>query len=228
MGLDSHIDGLATASAEERVEWAFEHLPATHILSSSFGAQAAVMLHLVRTIRPQTPVVFIDTGFHFTETYRFVDELSARFDLNLKVYRCELSAAWLEARFGELWRLGKEGLDQYNRVTKVEPMRRAIRELGAQTWFSGIRRSQATTRKTRKAVEQQNGLLKVYPIIDWSDRDVFVYLEKHDLPYHPLWYQGYTTIGDRQLTRPLNEAGSPEEARFLGLKRECGLHERWG
>jgi phosphoadenosine phosphosulfate reductase len=216
---------LARVSAEERVAWAVGQFGETLVLSSSFGAQAAVMLSLATRAVPGIPVVFVDTGYLFPETYRFADELAARLKLNLKVYRPELTAAWLEARHGRLWEQGLPGLEAYNRLVKVEPMQRALCELGARAWLAGLRRSQASTRKTAPIVGRQDGRTKVHPIVDWSDRDVHAYLRKHDLPYHPLWQKGYVSIGDTHTSRPLTADLTPEQTRFFGLKRECGLHE---
>ena len=131
---------LAELSAEERVLWALENLPSTHFLSSSFGIQAAVMLHLVTSHKAGIPVVLTDTGYLFPETYQFIDELTERLKLNLKVYKSELSPAWQEAKFGKLWEQGEQGIKQYNTLNKVEPMTRALKELDAGTWFSGLRR----------------------------------------------------------------------------------------
>jgi phosphoadenosine phosphosulfate reductase len=212
-------------AAEARVERAFEVLPAQHVVSSSFGAQAAVMLHLVTRVHPAIPVVFVDTGYLFAETYRFVDELTERLKLNLRVCRPDSSPAWQESRWGRLWEQGLDGIERYNRLTKVEPMQRALADLGASTWFAGLRRVQAASRGRVPAVELHRGRYKVHPLFDWSDRDVGRYLRAHDLPYHPLWDKGYLSIGDWHTTRPLSEAGSAEALRFFGLKRECGLHE---
>src|SRR5204863_9854193 len=132
--------------ASERVHWSFEHLEPEFVLSSSFGIQAAVMLHLVTQVRPQTPVILTDTGYLFPETYRFIDALTERLQLNLKIYRAEVSPAWQEARFGKLWEQGVDGIERYNEINKVEPMRRALHELRARTWFSGLRREQSSTR----------------------------------------------------------------------------------
>lgn len=211
--------------AEDRVAWALENLPGQYMLSSSFGAQSAVMLHMVPRQRPDIPVVLVDTGYLFPETYRFIDEMSDRLNLNLRVYRPQVSAAWQEARHGERWKQGKEALTQYNRDNKVEPMERALRELGVGTWFAGLRRAQASSREHRQFVEQSGERFKVHPIIDWTDRDVYDYLKKYDLPYHPLWDEGYVSIGDTHSTRSLAEVGSVEETRFGGVLRECGLHE---
>jgi len=216
--------GLEKLSAEERVRWALERFRPDIMLSSSFGAQSAVSLHLVTRQWPEIPVVLVDTGYLFPETYRFVDELTDRLKLNLKVYRAALSPAWQEAREGKLWEHGVDGIERYNQINKVEPMQRAIRELGARGWITGLRRQQAKSRNGIGVLQQQNGVIKIQPIIDWTNRMVFDYLKKHDLPYHPLWEQGYVSIGDMHTTRPLTADMTEEDTRFFGLKRECGLH----
>ena len=212
-------------SAAQRVEQALELLPGAYVLSSSFGAQSAVMLHLVNSLVPGIPVVLIDTGYLFPETSRFIDELTEKLGLNLKIFRSDSSPAWQESRFGKLWDQGIDGIERYNRINKKEPMDRALRELGANTWFSGLRRVQAKTRAHTDPIEFKRGRYKVHPLFDWSDRDIGRYLEKHQLPYHPLWKQGFVSIGDWHTTRSLAEVENMDELRFFGLKRECGLHE---
>ena len=117
---------LEALSAQERVAWALEHLPGEFVLSSSFGIQAALMLHLVSQQKRDIPVILTDTGYLFPETYQFIDQLTERLRLNLKVYRADLSPAWQEARYGKLWELGVEGIERYNQLNKVEPMARAL------------------------------------------------------------------------------------------------------
>lgn len=216
---------LETQSPEQRVGWALETFPKI-VMTSSFGAQAAVCLHLVTQQCPDIPVVLIDTGYLFPETYRFIDELSERLSLSLRIYRAPLSAAWQEARYGRLWEQGLEGIERYNFLNKVEPMQRALRELGADAWISGLRRQQAKSRQQLDVLLWRNGRCKIHPIIDWTDRDVYRYLSQHGLPYHPLWEQGYVSIGDVHTTRRLVDGMNPEDTRFFGLKRECGLHEQ--
>jgi|SRR5882724_7229339 len=215
---------LHALDAQERVAWALETLPGEHALSSSFGAQSATVLHLVTRKHADIPVILIDTGYLFPETYRFVDELSARLNLNLKVYRPALGVAWMEARFGRLWEQGVDGIDRYNSMRKVEPMRRALAELNARTWIAGLRRSQTQARRTIDFLELRDGRWKFHPVADWNDRDVWKYLQKHQLPFHPLWEQGYVSIGDVHTTRPWQPGMREEDTRFFGLKRECGLH----
>jgi phosphoadenosine phosphosulfate reductase len=216
---------LSRVSAEERIAWAVAEFPGALVLSSSFGAQAAVMLSLATRIVPDIPVVLLDTTYLFPETYRFVTELAARLKLNLKVYRPIESPAWADARATRIWEKGLAGLETYNRLAKVEPMQRALQELGARAWLAGLRRDQASTREDLPLVGWQDGRVKVLPIVDWSDRDVHRYLEARGLPYHPLWDRGYVSIGDVHTSRPLTADLTAEQTRFFGLKRECGLHE---
>ncbi|HBV89617.1 phosphoadenylyl-sulfate reductase [Pantoea sp. B550] len=216
---------LEKSSAEERVSWALENLPGAYVLSSSFGIQAAVSLHLVTRQQPDIPVILTDTGYLFPETYRFIDELADQLNLNLKVFRAETSPAWQEARYGKLWEQGVEGIEKYNEINKVEPMNRAIESLGAQTWFAGLRRDQSGSRANLPVLGVQRGVFKLLPIIDWDNRQIHQYLEQHKLKYHPLWDEGYLSVGDTHTTRKWEPGMAEEETRFFGLKRECGLHE---
>ncbi|MEW8333994.1 MAG: phosphoadenylyl-sulfate reductase [Candidatus Thiodiazotropha sp.] len=212
-------------SAEQRVEWALHYLPGNHIVTSSFGIQGALMLHLVSRILPDIPVVLVDTGYLFPETYSFIDQLSERLQLNLQVYRAPESPAWQESRYGRLWEQGLGGIEHYNRINKVEPLQRALKQLDAGSWFAGLRRQQSQSRSTLPVVRVQDGRFKIHPVIDWHNRDVHRYLQKHNLPYHPLWEQGYASVGDVHTSRPLELGMHEEETRFFGLKRECGIHE---
>ncbi len=223
--LDAANAELEKKTAQERIDFALDLLKPNLVLSSSFGAQAAVLLHMCSRAWPEIPVVLVDTGYLFPETYNFIDELTDRLSLNLKVYNPQVSAAWQEARYGKLWEQGLEGINEYNRVNKVEPMKRALSELNARGWIAGLRRDQASTRRDLNVVGMQDGRLKVLPIIDWQDLNVFNYLTEHDLPYHPLWIEGYTSIGDIHTSHKLTEGMTEDEVRFFGLKRECGLHE---
>ena len=227
---DSQLGSIAPCleklSATERVQWALDYLPGQFILTSSFGAQSAVMLHMVTRLQADIPVILIDTGYLFPETYLFVDELRTRLSLNLKVFRSDMSPAWQEVRFGQLWEQGLKGIQQYNQINKVEPMARALSSLKAGTWFSGVRRSQSDSRRHIKIVQaHQDNVVKVHPLADWGDRDIHAYLKTHKLPYHPLWHQGYVSIGDSHTSHPLSAVTDDEETRFFGLVRECGIHE---
>jgi phosphoadenosine phosphosulfate reductase len=177
---------------------------------------------------PEIPVIFVDTGYLFPSTYTFAASLTERLKLNLKTYTPLQTAAQQEALHGKLWEQGIDGIQRYNRINKVEPMNRAVQGLGAIAWLSGLRRSQSSSRGERSVIEAQNKVTKIYPIIDWSDRDIYQYLNENSLPYHPLWDQGYVSVGDWHSTKKLGEGMTQEDTRFGGLKRECGLHEMTG
>lgn len=215
---------LADADAAAIVRWAAERFGRGLILTSSFGAQSAVMLHLATRVVPDIPVVLIDTGYLFPETYQFIEQLTDRLKLNLKVYQPAMTPARQEALFGRLWDNGVEGLDKYHQINKIEPMQRALGELNVTAWLAGLQARQTDHRAALRTVEVQDGRYKVHPILRWSGRDVHEYLKAHDLPYHPLYEKGYASIGDTHSTRPI-AAGEDERAgRFGGLKQECGLH----
>ena len=220
--LNQWLEGL---DADARLRWALTHVPGVATLSTSFGAQSAALLHLATRHVPALPVVLVDTGYLFPETYRFADELRARLGLNLHVTAAPESAAWFEARHGRLWEQGLEGIERYNQLRKVEPMQRALQALGTTLWIAGLRRDQSRSRRQRQVLERAGERWKLHPILDWRDRDIGRYLATHGLPYHPLWEQGYVSIGDVHTTRPLGEDLDAEATRFFGLKRECGLHE---
>lgn len=216
---------LIALDAQQRVDWALENLPEQHVLTSSFGIQAAVSLHLVTQRQPTIPVILTDTGYLFPETYQFIDKLTEQLQLNLKVYRAALSPAWQEARYGKLWEQGVEGLERYNQLNKVEPLAQALSELQAQTWFAGLRREQSQSRAGLEVLAISRGIFKFLPIVDWDNRQVYQYLKAHGLDYHPLWEQGYLSVGDTHTSRKWEPGMSEEETRFFGLKRECGIHE---
>lgn len=215
---------LERLSAQERIEWAFESLSGPHALSTSFGVQSAVSLHLLTQAKPDIPVILIDTGYLFADTYRYADSLVERFGLNLHVVRPQLGSSWMEARVGKLWEHGIDGLQRYNQLHKVEPMQRALRELDVRCWFAGLRRMQSPSRAATDILELRDGRWKLHPIADWDDLDIATYALQHDLPEHPLSRKGYVSVGDVHTTKPLRPGIDMSHTRFFGLTRECGLH----
>lgn len=221
---------LAALDAAARVSWAAEHFRGGLAMTSSFGAQSAVMLHLVTRVVPDLPVVWIDTGYLFPETYRFAEQLRDRLSLNLNVYTADMTPARFEALHGRAWEQGADdsgsaaGEADYLRAFKVEPMKRAIADLGITCWLAGLRAEQTDHRATLRPVEKQDGVYKVHPILNWTGKQVGEYLKQHDLPYHPLVEQGYASIGDTHSTRPVTAEMDERDGRFTGLRQECGLH----
>jgi len=226
INLDQINDQLGEAEAHQIIEWGADTFGEGLVMSTSFGIQSAVMLHLVTQIVPDIPVIWIDTGYLPGETYVFAEELTKRLKLNLQVYQSTISPARMEALYGRLWE--KEDIEAFNRydyIRKVEPMQRALQELNATAWLAGLRSNQTEHRKSLRRVEKQSSRYKIYPILSWSAKDIYKYLSTHDLPYHPYFDLGYTTVGDWHSSRPISAADTNErDTRFRGLKQECGLH----
>lgn len=214
------------ANAQELIQWGSDTFGQGLVLSTSFGIQSAVMLHMVTQIIPQIPVIWVDTAYLPAETYRFAEQLTQRLQLNLKVYQSRLSPARMEALYGRLWeQQAVESLNRYDYLRKVEPMQRALQELGAVAWLAGLRAGQTDHRQTLDRIGRQDNYYKLLPILFWTAKDVYDYLTAYDLPYHPLFDQGYVTVGDWHSSRPLSADDTHERnTRFKGLKQECGLH----
>jgi phosphoadenosine phosphosulfate reductase len=222
--LDSVNARLAEAPAETILEWARDEFGDALIMSSSFGAESAVMLHLANKVVPGIPVVFVDTGYLFPETYQFAEELTRRLKLNLHVYNPKLTAARQEALYGQLWLGTEQDLTRYNEMNKVEPMDRALKELGARGWVAGLRGNQNAFRASLRPIEAHGGVYKVHPILSWDREQIHHYLRANDLPYHPLYRRGYRSIGDAHSTAPTGEGEDARSGRRLGVHSECGLH----
>lgn len=217
---------LENASGKAIALWAAKTFGDGLVLSTSFGIQSAVMLHIATQVIPNIPVIWVDTGYLPPETYLFAEELTQRLNLNLKVYQSPISPARMEAIYGRLWaQKDLESLNRYDQIRKVEPMQRALTELNATAWLAGLRRDQTHHRHNLEIVSLQGEQYKVLPILNWNAKNVYEYLIAHDLPYHPFFDQGYVTVGDWHSSRPLTAFDTDErDTRFHGLKQECGLH----
>ena len=217
---------LKAKSPSDRLRWAIESFPEKVVLTTSFGAQSAAFLHWASQISPALPVIFIDTGYHFPETLAFALELTARLGLNLKTYRPLLTPTQIESQHGLLWQEGPSGLEKFHEIIRVEPLQRALAEVNPSVWVAGLRGSSSQSRQSLDILVRKKARYKLLPILEWTDRDIGIYLKEHSLPYHPLWAQGYVSIGDRVTTKRLDEVSDPAELRHFGWKRECGIHDK--
>ena len=225
LDLDTLNQEFDQSSAIELIEWSAETFGSQLVMSTSFGIQAAVMLGLVTSVVPDIPVIWIDTGYLPPETYGFAERLTAELSLNLKVYQSPMSPARMEALYGRLWEGSVDSFNRYDQIRKVEPMQRALDELGAAAWLTGLRAKQTDYRKTLTRIGQQEGRYKVMPILHWNSKDVYDYLTANNLPYHPLFEQGYVSVGDWHSSRPITADDTDgRDTRFNGLKQECGIH----
>lgn len=234
--LNSTVLSEKEATAEQCVRWALEEFGDRLVMSTSFGMQSAVLLHMATKVAPNIPVIWIDTGYLHKETYHFAEHLARRLSLNLKVYQSDISAARMEAFHGKLWDRDDEASHRvYGVVRKVEPMARALRELGAEAMLAGVRGKQTKHRSglERITLNHAQKHYRIHPLLHWTQEDIDNYLAKHNLPYHPLKRLGYVSIGDKHSTKPVtkssNSSTDKNEAndrntRFGGKRQECGLH----
>ncbi|WP_202907968.1 phosphoadenylyl-sulfate reductase [Rubripirellula obstinata] len=221
--MEAQFTGL---SAEHLMQWAAEEFGDSLAVSTSFGIQSAVTLHMATQIMPNVPVIWVDTGYLHEETYQYATTLTRRLGLNLKVYESALSPSQMESRLGRLWESENlEDLNKYDQIRKVEPMNRALAELNVHGWVSGLRADQTDFRKHLPPIKRTGTRYRIYPILEWTTRDVYRYQQQHHLPQHPLFEQGYATVGDYHSSRPLSTTDDTERnTRFRGMKQECGLH----
>lgn len=154
------------------------------MLSTSFGIQSAVMLHLVTSIIPDIPVIWIDTGYLPKETYVFAESLIVRLNLNIQIYSPNITAARIDALFGKMWESGDPDMHKkYGYLTKVEPMRRAMADLNGRVTLAGLRADQTSLRENMKIINRVGKPTsleewKICPILRWSEQDIDDYMKK--------------------------------------------------
>jgi phosphoadenosine phosphosulfate reductase len=192
---------------------------------SSFGAESAVLLHLIASVDPTVPVLFLDTGKHFDETIAYRDLLTERLGLNLVVLTPDAADLAKKDETGLRWSYDPDGCCD---IRKVKPLERALANYDAS--FTGRKAFQAATRANLPRFEVDSsdaqGRLKINPLIDWSADDINAYFAEHDLPRHPLIAQGYPSIGCSPCTTQVAPGEDPRSGRWKGWdKTECGIHK---
>jgi phosphoadenosine phosphosulfate reductase len=170
-------------------------------------------------------VIWVDTGYLPPETYQYAQALLDRLGLHLHVAQASMSPARMEALHGRLWETGQvDDLETYHRIRKVEPLDQALNDLAVTCWASGVRGGQTDHRKGMQPLQLVRGRWSLRPLLDWTNKDVFYYMQENDLPQHPLFDQGYSTVGDWHSSAPDDGSVSGRATRFGGLKQECGIH----
>ena len=185
--------------AQDVLRLTHDRFPEALAISSSFETDSLPLLHLVATTVPEVPVLFLDTGYHFAETLRFRDRMVREWGLKLRVLRAGVDAAEPEMARGQP--LYRTNPDLCCALHKVEPVRAAMREYKA--WITSTRSDQSGAPDLARVVERTpRGLLRIYPLLDWTTADVEHYLRERNLPRHPLSDLGYSSIGCQPCTRP--------------------------
>lgn len=211
--MSAHLESLPPReAADETLRWSLERFGDDLVVASSF--QDVVLVHLVERARPGLEIVFLDTGYHFPETLAFVEHVRKLFDLNLTVTRPSVALDDVPC-----------GTDGCCQVRKVEPLARAI--AGRRAWVTGLKRVDTPERAAAPylAWDRARPVVKVNPLAAWTDEDIDTYLSEQGLPFHPLRYVGYLSIGCAPTTRPIEAGANPRDGRWPGSgKTECGLH----
>jgi phosphoadenosine phosphosulfate reductase len=193
-------------------------------LTCSFQAEDMIVLHLLRQHIPEIPVLFLDTGYHFAQTYEYRDRIASEWQLHLVNVLPQQTVAQQESQFGVLY---QSNPTQCCQVRKVEPLMRSLEPY--EIWFTGLRREQSPSRKNLKVLERHRlpsgkTLLKVSLLADWTWKQVWNYVGAHQLSYLPLYDDGYLSIGCQPCTAIPDDPNNPRSGRWGGKKLECGIH----
>jgi phosphoadenosine phosphosulfate reductase len=197
---------------------------AQYCLTSSFQAEDMVATHLLKQRIPNLPVLFLDTGYHFPQTYEYRDRMARQWALNLVNVIPAQSVMEQESEFGILYRSEPTRCCQ---LRKVEPLLRSLQPFDV--WFTGLRREQSPTRKNLKKIELHvlptgKTLWKVSLLADWNWAQVLQYADSHNIPYLPQYDEGYLSIGCQPCTALPSDPNNPRSGRWGGQKLECGIH----
>ncbi len=222
--LDSISSELEPQSAETVLRWALHEFGPDVALATGFGAEGCVLIRMLSEIDRNARMFYLDTDLLFPETYELIRKLEARYGVRFEQRNSRLSLAAQAARYGE--RLWEREPDVCCQLRKVEPLREMLS--GLRAWITGIRRDQTPARALARVVERDPkfDLVKINPLAGWSSRDVWRYIQEHDVPYNPLYDLGYGSIGCQPCTTLIQIGEHDRAGRWRGIaKTECGLHQ---
>jgi phosphoadenosine phosphosulfate reductase len=220
----SHWEALESQTADEIIAAIVAETHGRVCFTCSFQAEDVAVLHLLRKRIPDVRVLFLETGYHFRETYEFRDRIAKEWALNLVNVIPKQSVAQQESAFGILYQTDPT---QCCKLRKVDPLFEALEPFDV--WFTGLRREQSVTRKNLKKIEQHHlssgkSLTKVSPLADWTWGQVWEYTSSQKLEYLPQYDRGYLSIGCEPCTAVPDDAKNPRSGRWGGRKLECGIH----
>ncbi|MFQ5464352.1 MAG: phosphoadenylyl-sulfate reductase [Thermodesulfobacteriota bacterium] len=216
-------DELEGSPPQDVLRWVVDNFAREDFaLACSFGEP--VLVDMLVKIKPDARIFSLDTGLHFAETLELKDEIERKYGIRIEMYRPKLTLDEMEREYGpELW---KRNPDECCRIRKVEPLKEVLS--GLKAWITGIRRDQSPTRKNAPVVgiDPKHGLVKVNPLVNWTSRDVWEYLERNGVPYNRLLDQAFASVGCEPCTRPIIPGEDERAGRWDGFaKTECGLHK---
>ena len=225
--LKKYNQQLLDMTAQEILIWGYEKFGNQFAITTSFGIQSSVLLNMLSQsgLQKKIKIFWIDTGYLPQETYHYAQKLINDLSLEIEVLQSELSPARMEALYGKLWETNKASdLDKYNELRKIKPLENALEKYNIQCWASGIRSSQTEERNKMNFLDLIRQRLSLRPLLNWTNKDIFYYMEENNLPAHPLFSKGYSTVGDWHSSSQDSIDIKGRSTRFGGIKQECGIH----
>ena len=225
--LEKFNEELINLSSLEMLEWSLQKFENNLAFTTSFGIQSSVLLHLIQSssLKNEVKIFWIDTGYLPKETYLYANTLINKLSLNITILQSDISPAHMEATYGKLWESKRlEDINKYHQIRKVDPLDKALTQYSINCWGSGVRAQQTTNRGKMKFIELIRDTLSIRPLLGWSQKDIFYYMQEKNLPQHPLFFQGYSTVGDWHSSSAESSNTKGRSTRFGGVKQECGLH----
>ena len=225
--LKEHNKKLLDMTPKEMLLWGYEKFDMRFAITTSFGIQSSVLLNILckSKLQNKIKIFWIDTGYLPPETYHYAETLINHLSLEIEVLQSELSPARMESLYGKLWETNKASdLDKYHELRKIKPLEDGLAKNNIQCWASGVRSSQTETRNTMQFLEVIRERFSLRPLLHWTNKDIFYYMKEKNLPAHPLFMKGYSTVGDWHSSAPEGDNNQGRSTRFRGIKQECGIH----
>lgn len=227
LNIQGHNQQLKNMTPKEILLWGYKNFDNHFAITTSFGIQSSVILHMVQqcSLQKKIKIFWIDTGYLPAETYQYAEKLINDLSLEIEVLQSELSPARMEALYGKLWETNKSSdFDRYHAIRKVKPLDNALEKHQIYCWASGVRSEQTDNRNNMQFVDVIRERLSLRPLLNWTKKDIYYYMEENKLPSHPLFLKGYSTVGDWHSSSPESIDNKGRSTRFGGIKQECGIH----
>ena len=227
LNLKEHNKKFVDMNPLEIILWGYNNFDNHFAITTSFGIQSSVILHMVHkcALQKKIKIFWIDTGYLPQETYQYAEQLINDLSLEIEVLQSELSPARMESLYGKLWETNKSSdLDKYHEIRKIKPLEKALNKYNINCWASGVRSEQTDNRNKMKFVDVIRERLSLRPLLNWKNKDVYYYMKEYQLPSHPLFSKGYSTVGDWHSSSPDSINNEGRATRFGGMKQESGIH----
>ena len=227
LNIEENNKRLQHMSPKEIILWGYKNFENHFAITTSFGIQSSVLLNMVHecSLQKKIKIFWIDTGYLPSETYKYAERLINDLSLNIEVLQSELSPARMESLYGKLWETKKTNdLDKYHEIRKIKPLENAFNYHNINCWASGVRSEQTNNRNKMKFIDVIRQRFSLRPLLNWKNKDIYYYMKEKQLPSHPLFLKGYSSVGDWHSSSPDSANNEGRSTRFGGIKQECGLH----